>query len=485
MGRPISAKVEETKRKDGTTYYWTRVMVDGERTTVALGDERDGDTRLAVDEKVRDLEEDIRLGRWEPDLPEPAGVLAVEREPGFADLGERFLTFKQSQQLRETTLNNLRWAIRGHLAPFFKNKRPSKIRQAHVIAFSDHEIAQRARIAALRERGRYLLGPNDGAMRELSDRSINNILAVLTELLGWAAQRGWGDPNVNPASGWRLKVKPRLKAALESDELVELIRAAGMPRPRQRQAPAMAARADLIVRLRDDDRLRWKAVAELAGVAVPTAIYHYKQRTDGSRFSGDEARAAADRAFVAALGYTGARVTELCDADVGDVDLTHAKLRIGDSKTEAGVREVDLSPYLVEVVSEYFESRGPLDLAAAAFPDGNGRRRNKDQANKQVIAPAVALANEWRADRGERPLPHVTPHTLRYTYITLAFEANFPLPYVMEQVGHDDSRTTTDIYAKVSRRRDRAVHGAAFDRVVAEGARRDSGSRTTPMLVAV
>lgn len=116
MGRPITAKVEETKRKDGTTYYWTRVMVDGERTTVALGDERDGDTRHAVDGKVRDLIEDIRLGRWEPDLPEKSGPWAVEREPGFADLGERFLAFKRSQQLRENTIKNLEWAIRGHLS---------------------------------------------------------------------------------------------------------------------------------------------------------------------------------------------------------------------------------------------------------------------------------------------------------------------------------------------------------------------------------
>jgi integrase len=485
MGRPITAKVEETKRKDGTTYYWTRVMVDGERTTVSLGDERDGDTRHAVDGKVRDLIEDIRLGRWEPDLPEQSGPWAVEREPGFADLGEQFLKFKRSQQLRENTIKNLEWAIRGHLTPYFKRKRPSKVRQAHVIAFSDHEIAQRGRIAALRERGKYLLGPNDGAMRELSDRSINNILAVLTELLAWAAQRGWGDPADNPASGWRLKVKPRLTAALERDELFDLILAAGTPRPRQRQAAAVAARADLIVRLRDDDRLPWKAVAELAGVAEPTAIYHYQQRKDLARFKGDEARAAADKAFVAALAYTGARVTELCDLDLGDVDLRHAKFRIAASKTEAGVREVDLTPYLVEVVADYFESRGPLMRTAPAFPDGNGKRRNRHQANKQTIAPAVRLANEWRVERGEQPLPHVTPHTLRHTYITLAFEANFPLPYVMEQVGHDDSRTTTDIYAKVSRRRNRAPQGAAFDRLVSEGAEGSATPhRAGPALVA-
>ena len=39
------------------------------------------------------------------------------------------------------------------------------------------------------------------------------------------------------------------------------------------------------------------------------------------------------------------------------------------------------------------------------------------------------------------------------------------VPYVMEQVGHDDETTTTRIYRHLIRRRQE--HGAAFDRAVA------------------
>ena len=89
------------------------------------------------------------------------------------------------------------------------------------------------------------------------------------------------------------------------------------------------------------------------------------------------------------------------------------------------------------------------------------------QANNQVFAPATQLANDRRQERGERPLPHVTPHILRHTYISLALETGYSVPYVMQQVGHRDPRMTMRVYAKVCARRDRALQGAAFDRLLA------------------
>ncbi len=355
--------------------------------------------------------------------------------------------------------------------PFFGDKQPSRITERDVVAYSDHQIAQRARIAQLRSQGKYLTGPKDGALRELSDVTINSTLVVLTGLLTWAAKKGWGDLASNPAADWRIQERRRLRAALEPDELADLIAAAGTPRPARRQNPAVAARADLIVRLRDDD-MEWRDVGGSVGVSETTAIYHYQQTKDTTRFAADGARAEADRVFVSALARTGARVTELCDLDVGDVDVRHGKFRIHDSKTEAGVREVDMTDVLVGIVTAYFEARGPMDTNAPAFPDGKGQRRNKNQANQQVIAPALQLANDLRAERGERSLPPVTPHVLRHTYITLALEAGYSVPYVMQQVGHRDPRTTMRIYAKVSARRDRAEQNAAFDRLLDD--RRDN-----------
>jgi integrase len=463
MARPNSPKVKETVRADGTTRFSTRLMVDGERVTIDLGDERDGATPLSAARKLKDVLEDIRLGRWEP----PAEAKAPKREPGFAEAARMYLEVKRSRQLRSSTMNRLTWAFETHLIPFFKNRRPSRITEREVVAYTDHQIEQRNRIVQLREQDKYLAGPNGGALRPLTDATINSTLVYLTGLFTWAASNGWGDPLANPAASWRLKERPRLKAALEADELADLIEAAGTPRPLQRQRPHVAARAELIVRLRDEDGLPWKAVARRAQVAESTAIYNYqeaKRRLAGRGF--DEDRAAADAVFVLVLAGTGLRVTELCDLDVGDVDLRHAKLQVLDSKTEAGVREVYLTDRLVNAITTYFKSRGPMSHDDPAFPDSNGRRRDQCQANNQVFAPATQLANSRRQERGERPLPHVTPHILRHTYISLALETGYSVPYVMQQVGHRDPRMTMRVYAKVCARRDRALQGAAFDRLL-------------------
>ena len=46
-------------------------------------------------------------------------------------------------------------------------------------------------------------------------------------------------------------------------------------------------------------------------------------------------------------------------------------------------------------------------------------------------------------------------------------EANAPVPYVQDQVGHEDASTTLNIYAQVLKRRDRRRHGEAFDALMA------------------
>lgn len=61
--------------------------------------------------------------------------------------------------------------------------------------------------------------------------------------------------------------------------------------------------------------------------------------------------------------------------------------------------------------------------------------------------------------------PKITPHALRRTYISLMLEAGAPLPYVMDQVGHGDSKTTLEIYAQVRKRVSRKNVHAAFDRL--------------------
>jgi hypothetical protein len=81
-------------------------------------------------------------------------------------------------------------------------------------------------------------------------------------------------------------------------------------------------------------------------------------------------------------------------------------------------------------------------------------------------------------ERGMPPLPRITPHSLRSTYISIALLANkFHVEYVMGQVGHADSKMIMDVYAQLEQRVKRD-HGASFDRLVRQARELGGEDRT-------
>jgi integrase len=94
---------------------------------------------------------------------------------------------------------------------------------------------------------------------------------------------------------------------------------------------------------------------------------------------------------------------------------------------------------------------------------------DKDTIRTRVVGPAVARANDLRAEVGRPAIrAHVTPHTLRRTYITFMVAAGFDLPYVQDQVGHIHPTTTLATYAQVIRRPDREAVRAEMRSVLGE-----------------
>ena len=150
-----------------------------------------------------------------------------------------------------------------------------------------------------------------------------------------------------------------------------------------------------------------------------------------------------------------------------DIDLAHRKIRVKDAKTDAGIRR-STSPRLAAELRAYLATRAGDPPTAPAFPTRTGRRRDKDNIRNRVVAPAL---NEPRAPP-RRELPpidtHVTPHTLRRTYISIMLSAGADVPYVQAQVGHKDPKLTLRIYALMLQRRDRRQFGAAFDQLMRE-----------------
>jgi integrase len=93
-----------------------------------------------------------------------------------------------------------------------------------------------------------------------------------------------------------------------------------------------------------------------------------------------------------------------------------------------------------------------------------------------IVHEAASLAGERFVARGLPPLPNTTPHTLRRTYVSIALLANnFDVMWVMSQVGHADSKMTTDVYAQLQQRAQRQ-HGEAFDALVRRARERLNGT---------
>jgi integrase len=156
------------------------------------------------------------------------------------------------------------------------------------------------------------------------------------------------------------------------------------------------------------------------------------------------------RTLLATLLFGGLRIGEALGLTWGDVDLAVGRLRVGQAKTDAGVRRVDLVPALREELSAHKAATrfpGPDDFV---FPTEKGARQNPSNVRNRVLARSVEHADVSLAKQGANALPKgLTPHSLRRTYISLLLALGEEVPYVMRQVGHADPKVTLSIYAQV------------------------------------
>ena len=165
------------------------------------------------------------------------------------------------------------------------------------------------------------------------------------------------------------------------------------------------------------------------------------------------ARTSGRRALVATLVYAGLRIGEATALIWDDIDLANGRISVTDSKTEAGVRTVDILPALRDELTSHRHASAKAKAEDLVFPTSSGSRRDKDNARERVIRPVVAKTNELLAARGHRPLPTgVTAHKLRHTFASILFTRGEDPPYVMAQLGHADAGFTLRVYAHAMRR---------------------------------
>jgi integrase len=180
------------------------------------------------------------------------------------------------------------------------------------------------------------------------------------------------------------------------------------------------------------------------------------------------------RALLATMMLAGLRVGELTALRWRDVDLAGGKLRVTDSKTEAGVRVVDLSPMLLDELKLHKADSERTGADELVFGTINGTPRNRSNISRQILHPAIKRANVQLKKAGRAPTEGVTNHSLRRTFCALLYEAGATPAYVMAQMGHTEASLALEVYSKVMERKrdtgermDALLRGADWESVEA------------------
>jgi site-specific recombinase XerD len=156
------------------------------------------------------------------------------------------------------------------------------------------------------------------------------------------------------------------------------------------------------------------------------------------------ARAHSTRAsaLVTLLLHGGLRISEALGADATDLTTLRGHRVLTITRKGGARRHVVLNAAVCDALDTYLAGRDTGPLFATRPRDGVCGRFNRSEAWRLVRRVA--------ADAGLAGAAHLSPHSLRHTFVTLAREAGVPLEDVQDAAGHADPRTT--------RRYDRGRH---------------------------
>lgn len=385
-----------------------RFRAYGKRRYVALGTSGEGWNHAKAERELRHVLADVERGIWQPPASEPEQSSA--EMPTFHEFASEWLE-DASAELRERTRVDYRWRLSNHLLPYFADHRLSAItveevdryRQAKVRESKAMESARQKQLALPKEK-------RTGVPRPLSNGSINKTIRLLAAILEQAVEYGYLDRN--PARGRKrlLKESKPPRSYLQPEQVAALLGAAG--------------------------------------------------ELDEESRNGIHRR----RALLATLALAGLRISEALDLRWRDVSLDGRRLQVVSSKTDAGIRQVDLTPALRDLLAEHQAESSFTKPTDFVFATREGHRDNPSNVRNRLLGAAVERANVMLQAEGREPIGAVTPHSLRRTFISLLLAAGADVPYVMAQAGHNDPKMTLGLYAKVIA--SKTDHGAALDGIV-------------------
>ena len=380
-------------RKDGDVGFGVKFFDQhGTRRYERCGLQSEGWSRRRAEIELANFEALVTSGLYTP-TGEPD--TSDDRDPKFGPFARSFLK-DHAVEIRPNTRAFYDNLLEHQLAPYFEDLRLSQITWSTLDSYKKQRLMLMHRSRAARASGgakRAAIAPR------LSERTINHSISLLSMILEEANRRPDIALQANPARDRKLRVKVQAVATrdwLEPDEVMSLLAAA-----EEIDNPVGAEtdrKAQEVRRLRDRQKLTVKQVAAELGISEGGVCWLYERRK--------QPHPSPRRAIIATLSASGTRNTELCNLRWQDLDFQHAKIRIQMSKTNKGVREIDMTPWLRAELLRYKLSVGD-DPAPSdpVFPTRAGTFRDKDNLNRNVIGPIQRTARKQRAEQGLPPLP--------------------------------------------------------------------------------
>jgi integrase/recombinase XerD len=194
--------------------------------------------------------------------------------------------------------------------------------------------------------------------------------------------------------------------------------------------------------------------ARIEGVKVTTGVPKPLTLTEVesllSAVTGDAATDLRDRALLEFLYATGARISEACDLNIEDIDMSSRVVRLFGKGSKERVVPFGRTAHghlLVYLGVGGRDALTPERWARgtdrdAVFLTNRGRRLNRQKAWQivHVAGRAAGIAHD------------LSPHVLRHSCATHMLEHGADLRIVQEMLGHA-TISTTQIYTKVSQER--------------------------------
>ena len=404
MARPASGYIEE--RGTGNDRRWRlRVTVNGKRKSLTLY-AAEGQTREGAEQTLSELVVFARRGVWLPDSENPLQPVAVAPIPTSQPFGVLAQEWWQLNRARwsERTRTDYRWRLNSHLLPYFGELDVAEITPRVIDEYTADRLAESKRRADAIERKRPLRNDEGRMLRPLSADTINKTLGLLGTILDYALEGDLIQRNpyrVN-TSNRKLRASAPKRRHLDSADRIEAV---------------------------------LLAASQLDGEA-------------------QQVRGNFRRAVVSTLIFAGLRASELTALRWRDVDLDNHFLKVEDSKTDAGRRDVEIVPALLDDLTAWKQhSRHTLpgDFVFGTMP---GTRYSTDNLRKRVMAPTIARASEILEADGKPPLTEkgLTPHAMRRTCASVLVAVGWDPGRVMDQLGHRDPNLTLSIYRQTMRR---------------------------------